>query len=78
VHSGGTTSAVACPAKVTPVDTTAAGDSFNGGYLAARLNDHAPTAAALAGHRLAAVVIQHRGAIVDKAATDTVTAIRSR
>jgi 2-dehydro-3-deoxygluconokinase len=73
VYARGTTTAVACPAQVTPVDTTAAGDSFNGGYLAARLKGNSPAAAALAGHRLAGVVIQHRGAIVAKAVTDVVT-----
>lgn len=60
---------VPCPTPVTPVDTTAAGDSFNAGYLAARLKGASPVDAALAGHRLAAVVIQHRGAIVPKTAT---------
>lgn len=49
---------------VEPVDTTAAGDSFNAGYLAARLGGAAPAAAARAGHDLAAVVIQHPGAII--------------
>jgi 2-dehydro-3-deoxygluconokinase len=47
-----------------PVDTTAAGDSFNAGYLAARLGGATPAAAARAGHDLAAVVIQHPGAII--------------
>ena len=48
---------------------TAAGDSFNGGYLAARLALAEPARAALTGHALAGAVIQHRGAIVPKAAT---------
>jgi 2-dehydro-3-deoxygluconokinase len=47
------------------VDTTAAGDSFGAGYLAARLRGAAPTDAARAGHRLAARVVQHRGAVID-------------
>ena len=46
------------------VDSTAAGDSFNGAYLAARLCDTAPFDAAAAGHRVAASVIQHPGAII--------------
>ena len=46
------------------VDTTAAGDSFAGAYLAARLGGAAPTAAAAAGNQLAARVVQHRGAVI--------------
>jgi 2-dehydro-3-deoxygluconokinase len=60
---------VPVPARVTPVDTTAAGDSFNGGYLAARLAGAEPERAALTGHALAGTVIRHRGAIVPKGAT---------
>ncbi len=46
------------------VDTTAAGDSFNGAYLAARLLGEAPAEAAARGCALAAEVIQHKGAII--------------
>lgn len=49
-----------------PVDTTAAGDSFNAGYLAGRLCGKTPEAAARQGHRLAAQVIQCRGAILPR------------
>jgi 2-dehydro-3-deoxygluconokinase len=47
-----------------PVDTTAAGDSFNAAYLAARLTGASAEDAARAGHRLAARVIATRGAII--------------
>ncbi len=46
------------------VDTTAAGDSFAGAYLAARLSGASPQAAARAGNRLAARVVQHAGALI--------------
>ncbi|MGQ9369295.1 sugar kinase [Azospirillum sp. ST 5-10] len=52
----------------TVVDTTAAGDSFSAGYLAARLAGATAEAAARSGHRLAAQVIQHRGAIIPREA----------
>jgi 2-dehydro-3-deoxygluconokinase len=46
------------------VDSTAAGDSFNAGYLAARLLGADPPAAGRLGNRLAARVIAHPGAII--------------
>ncbi|CAO3432406.1 sugar kinase [Azospirillum doebereinerae] len=52
----------------TVVDTTAAGDSFSAGYLAARLSGHDAVESARAAHKLAAVVIQHRGAIIPASA----------
>jgi 2-dehydro-3-deoxygluconokinase len=55
---------VPVPARITPVDTTGAGDSFNAAYLAARLAGRSTDNAALAGHRLAGIVIGYRGAIV--------------
>lgn len=70
VHAEAQTRHVATPERVTPVDTTAAGDSFNAGYLAGRMRGANPIDAARAGHRLAGVVIRHRGAIVPREATD--------
>ena len=46
------------------VDTTAAGDSFAGGYLARRLSGHDAVDAAAHGNRVAARVIGYPGAII--------------
>jgi 2-dehydro-3-deoxygluconokinase len=50
------------------VDTTAAGDSFNAGYLAAHLSGATEAEALQRGHAFARLVIGHPGAIVPKAA----------
>jgi 2-dehydro-3-deoxygluconokinase len=50
------------------VDATAAGDSFNAGFLAATLRGEDPSQAAKLGHRCAAIVIGHHGAIVPREA----------
>ena len=50
--------------EVTAVDTTAAGDSFNAGYLSSILTGGAEYEALLAGHQCAFRVISHRGAII--------------
>ena len=57
---------VPIPAAPIPraIDTTAAGDSFGGGYLAARLAGAAPVDAARVGADTAATVIGHVGAII--------------
>lgn len=49
------------------VDTTAAGDSFNAGFLFAWLNGETIEAGIKAGHELAKQVIQQQGAIIDDA-----------
>ncbi len=48
----------------TVVDTTAAGDSFAGGYLSRRLSGASASQAVGFGNRLAARVIQHPGALI--------------
>lgn len=66
VAAGGEQEHVPVPEVFAPVDTTAVGDSFNAGYLAARLSDDTPHAAATAAHRLAGQVIRHQGALLPR------------
>ncbi|MEM9030470.1 MAG: sugar kinase [Pseudomonadota bacterium] len=72
IRSDGTLSWSLPEAVQSPVDTTAAGDAFNAGYVAARLRNKTPEDAARFAHQLAARVIEHRGAIIPRAETDDI------
>jgi 2-dehydro-3-deoxygluconokinase len=53
-------------------DTTGAGDSFNAGYLAARLHGLPPVEACAFGHRLAGEVVRWPGALAPPAAINPI------
>jgi len=54
------------PEPIRAIDTSGAGDSFNGAYLAARLRGASPKGAASAGLQLAARVVQAPGALISR------------
>jgi 2-dehydro-3-deoxygluconokinase len=56
-------------------DTTAAGDSFNAAYLAARCLGYSPNKSCALGHELAGQVVRHRGAL---APAEALLPIRSK
>lgn len=64
IHAGGEVKTLPAPTAVRALDTTGAGDSFNGGYLATRLSGGVPEAAVEVGRRISAAVVQRIGAII--------------
>ena len=64
VVSGDDRAEVAPAGAARVVDPTGAGDSFNGAYLSARLSGADTRSAAAAAHRVAGIVIGHKGALV--------------
>jgi 2-dehydro-3-deoxygluconokinase len=73
LSSGGQGARVPAEPVARVVDSTAAGDSFNAGYLAARLTGSEPEPAARLGSHLAARVIACPGAIVPADAMRDIT-----
>ncbi len=66
VDLSGDVTGASYPAVTKIIDTTAAGDSFNAGYLAALLKGGSTAEALRGGHDMAAKVIQVKGAIIPK------------
>ena len=75
VSVDGVAAKVPAPKVARVVDATAAGDSFNAGFIAATLDGHPPAEAARFGHRCAGIVVGYHGAIVPHA--DFLAAIRA-
>lgn len=63
------------PSRV--ADTTGAGDAFNAGYLGMRMRGSSPLEAARFAHALAAVIVEHPGAIAPVEATAALLAQRA-
>lgn len=57
---------IAVPPVNNIVDTTGAGDSFNAGYLAARIKGATPAEAAEQGNHCASIIIRYRGGVIEK------------
>ena len=68
VVANGETSKFAITPVKNVVDTTSAGDSFNGVYLGARIKGFSVSDSIALASKAAGFVIQHKGAIVDKQA----------
>ncbi len=64
-YSIGGVEGIVTPEPAKPIDTTAAGDSFNAGFLAALIGGGTPEEAVKAACRLAGRVVQGHGALVD-------------
>jgi 2-dehydro-3-deoxygluconokinase len=64
---------LAAPRAAATIDTSGAGDAFNGAYLANRLKGISPVAAAQAAVQVAARVITHAGAIVPESVSHPAT-----
>jgi 2-dehydro-3-deoxygluconokinase len=72
VFSGGVFTSVNATFVPDALDTTAAGDSFNAAYLAARCVGHEPVSACNFGHKLAGEVVRHPGALAPRTAIDPI------
>ncbi len=64
VHDNGKSFTIDGLKVVDPIDTTGAGDSFNGAFLAALLQGQSILSAVHAGHAMAAKVVMHHGALI--------------
>ncbi|WP_306120526.1 MULTISPECIES: sugar kinase [unclassified Roseitalea] len=64
LYDGGAMHTIAPPETVEPVDTTGAGDSFNGAFLASLLTGASAPEATGYAHRIAGRVITHHGALM--------------
>jgi 2-dehydro-3-deoxygluconokinase len=66
IISNGSQVHIPVPPVANVIDTTGAGDTFNAGYLAARLQNTSAEDAARQGIRCAGIIIRHRGAVIER------------
>jgi 2-dehydro-3-deoxygluconokinase len=64
LDDNGARSRIASPSVARVIDTSGAGDAFNGAYLAGRLKGYAPARAAAGALLIASRVVTHTGAII--------------
>jgi len=72
LHAEGVSQGVAAKPAKDARDTTGAGDSFNAGYLSARLHGLPPAQACAFGHKLAGEVVRWPGALAPLAAIEPI------
>lgn len=72
---GATVTVVKTSAVPNVIDSTAAGDAFNAGFLAAWLENCSPEECCRVGNALAGIVIQHHGAIIPASQTPVLEAL---
>jgi len=75
ISADGHTASVATSSLIEVADTTAAGDSFNAAYIAARLSGVGVEEAVRVGHNLAQKVIGYHGAILPAQETPNLVAL---
>lgn len=78
IITGSSQTHIPVPPVANVIDTTGAGDTFNAGYLAARLQGASAEDSARQGIRCAGIIIRYRGAVIERSAFDKELTLNDR